>query len=81
MVLSALFSPFGQLHARSCGIDSGPYGNNGHCFNNLGSHTMATGKYYQDSDMEDRSGLTVGSMWYDKKTNGSWAVGERPRGL
>eukprot|EP00283_Hemiselmis_rufescens_P023887 CAMPEP_0173440236 /NCGR_PEP_ID=MMETSP1357-20121228/22485_1 /TAXON_ID=77926 /ORGANISM="Hemiselmis rufescens, Strain PCC563" /LENGTH=42 /DNA_ID= /DNA_START= /DNA_END= /DNA_ORIENTATION= len=42
---------------------------------------MATGKYYQDSDMEDRSGLTVGSMWYDKKTNGSWAVGERPRGL
>jgi len=33
---------------------SGPYGNNTHCFNNLGSHTLKTGKYYQDGDNEDR---------------------------
>ena len=24
--------------------------------------------------MKDRQGLTMGSMWYDKKTNGGWAV-------
>lgn len=34
-----------------------------------------------DSDNEDRPGLTVGSMWYDSKTNGSWAVAERPGGI
>ncbi|EKX39578.1 hypothetical protein GUITHDRAFT_154382 [Guillardia theta CCMP2712] len=72
-----LYSPFGNLHARSCQIDSGPFGNNSHCFNNLGSHTIKTGKYYQDSNNEDRAGLTVGSMWYDPQTNGSWANGRR----
>jgi hypothetical protein len=132
---------------------SGPWGNNTHCFNNKGSHTLKTGKYYQDSDNEDRSvaiavwlracvvtcvcpiihvlnavmcgtapyrspahlktlnhnaacrfispgisanqlirvpgqgagpdwplfaqGLTIGSMWYDAGTNGSWAVSPR----
>jgi hypothetical protein len=73
-----LFSPFGNLHARSCAIDSGPWGNNTHCFNNKGSRTRLTGKYYQDSDGEDRQGLTMGSMWYDGQTNGSWAVGAHP---
>ena len=34
---------------------SGPWGNNTHCFNNKGSHTLKTGKYYQDSDNEDRA--------------------------
>ena len=24
--------------------------------------------------MKDREGLTMGSMWYDAKTNGGWAV-------
>jgi hypothetical protein len=49
-----LFSPFGNLHARSCAIDSGPWGNNAHCFSNKGSTTLATGKYYQDSANADR---------------------------
>ena len=74
----ALFSPFGNLHARSCAIDSGPWGNNTHCFNNKGSRTRLSGKYYQDSDGEDRQGLTMGSMWYDGQTNGSWAVAAHP---
>mmetsp|Transcript_47552 Transcript_47552/g.99482 ORF Transcript_47552/g.99482 Transcript_47552/m.99482 type:complete len:91 (-) Transcript_47552:356-628(-) len=69
-------SPFkhGMSHMRSCTIDSGPWGNNATCYNNLGSHTAATGKYYQDSDNVDRPGRTMGSMWYDAKTNGSWAI-------
>lgn len=54
LFLQELYSPFGNLHARSCKIDSGPWGNNTHCFGNMGSHTLATGKYYQDSDNEDR---------------------------
>jgi hypothetical protein len=33
------------------------------------------------SDNEDRAGLTTGSMWYDSKTNGSWAVAERYGGI
>jgi len=80
-MIASLFSPYGQLHARSCTLDAGPYANSATCFNNLGSHTLATGKYYQDSDNEDRAGLTTGSMWYDSKTNGSWAVAERYGGI